>query len=219
MVKNIKKIIFLVLLAFGCCWILIGCSNQAGNTDIAASGEKTSNVAENDAALVQSAENVLIGTINGAEYYDIDPQIQVKRYAMQGAEWTAEELASQMLEQEVLYQKALAEGVTLPDEEVREYISTLRDNMALDEQGQALFRELCSEYGWTEDEYWDKSFETYKRGMIIGKYRQNLENIIMSDLKGGNMPDEDMTEALEKSYKKELEKIYKEYNVKLLYGK
>lgn len=201
----------LVLLAIACCLVLVGC-NGFNN-----SGEATQ--ATNGIQAAENADSVLIGTIDGEEYFDIDPEIQAERYSLQGAEWTPEEMAAQMLEQEVLYRTALDNGVEISDEEVEQYINTLKENMPLDEQGQALFLEMCKEYGCTEDEYWEKSFETYKRGMVIGKYRQILEDEITSDLTDANIPNEETANVIKQNYENELHKIYKEENVRLLYDK
>ena len=201
----------LVLLAIACCLVLVGC-NGFNN-----SGEATQ--ATNGIQAAENADSVLIGTIDGEDYFDIDPEIQAERYSLQGAEWTPEEMAAQMLEQEVLYRTALDNGVAVSDEEVEQYINTMKENMPLDEQGQALFLEMCKEYGWTEDEYWEKSFETYKRGMVIGKYRQILEDEITSDLKDANISNEKMENEIKQNYENELHKIYKEENVRLLYDK
>ena len=128
----IKKL--LVLLTVVCCFALFGCGgfNNSGEA----------NHATNDIQATENADSVLIGTIDGEEYFDIDPEIQVERYSLQGAEWTPEEMAAQMLEQEVLYRTALDNGVAVSDEEVEQYINTLKENMPLDEQGQALFLDI-----------------------------------------------------------------------------
>ncbi len=210
MTKKILFPIISVLFILVCVYAVISTNGITEN--------ENTYIAESDAKLVSEADNdVLLGTINGEEIYGMDPQVQADRYALQGAEWTAEEMAEKMLEREALYKQAIAENCLATNEEVDEYIELQRKNMPLDPEGYQLFLELCKAYGWSEDEYWQENWDVYQKSVSIGKYKSKLANSAENELKKANLTEDEFQTAKKKIVEQKEEDIYNKYNIKVLY--
>lgn len=88
-----------------------------------------------------------------------------------GVEKSEMEIISQLILEELLLKEAEKVGVVISDEEVRQYMDEVRVNMPNDKVGYDTFMLFIRNSGWTEDEYWIKSFPVYKKAYTIGKFR------------------------------------------------
>ena len=88
-----------------------------------------------------------------------------------GVEKSEMEIISQLILEELLLKEAEKVGVVISDEEVRHYMDEVRANMPNDKVGYDTFMLFIRNSGWTEDEYWIKSFPVYKKAYTIGKFR------------------------------------------------
>lgn len=78
-----------------------------------------------------------------------------------------------MKQREALYQEAIANGYTVTDEEVRQYINQLKDTVKTAQNSDAV-KKVISQFP-SEDAYWDYEFTVYKKDLPIQKYVANME--------------------------------------------
>ena len=81
------------------------------------------------------------------------------------------EAVKYMAEREALYQEALAQGFTVTDEEVWDYLDTLNETInQADNKEDAL--KIMEQFA-TEQDYWDFEFLVYQKNLPIQKYVQH----------------------------------------------
>ncbi len=176
-------------------------------------------VAEKDAELVRNANEVLIGKIDGEDYYAFDPQITQERYALLGGQAEPpEEQAERILKNEAAYRELTAMGKAVGDEELDEYISEQRRLMPEDEEGYDLFLKFCSAHEMTEEEYWQSVRELYRKNLTLANYETELRESLEQELIDEHRQDGKLYEAVDREVEKQFEKMYKKHKIKVLYG-
>ena len=103
-------------------------------------------------------------------------ELAQKFYEISGSDKeTAQKEAEQYQKQEnALYAKALEKGYTVTDEEVQEYLKTLKQTLSQAEN-HADIENVIKAYG-SEDEYWKYMFKVYQKDLPIQKYVSALED-------------------------------------------
>lgn len=76
-------------------------------------------------------------------------------------------------EHTALYAKAITEGYTVTDQEVYDYLETLKVTLS-DAENREDIEQLIQAYG-SEDEYWEYMFQVYQKDLPIQKYVADLE--------------------------------------------
>ena len=78
-----------------------------------------------------------------------------------------------MLRRDATYQRAIAAGYSVSDDEINDYLDDLKvtiNDSINSEEAQA----LISQFG-SEEEYWQHEFEVYKINLPIEKYLESLK--------------------------------------------
>lgn len=80
-----------------------------------------------------------------------------------------------LTEREELYQKAVDAGYSVTDEEVEEYLDSLKELIYSSENGEEQLA-ISMNYFENEDEYWDYEFLVYQKNLVIQKYNKDMDN-------------------------------------------
>lgn len=80
-----------------------------------------------------------------------------------------------LMEREELYQKAVDAGYSVTDEEVEEYLDSLKELIYSSENGEEQLA-ISMNYFENEDEYWDYEFLVYQKNLVIQKYNRDMDN-------------------------------------------
>jgi hypothetical protein len=80
-----------------------------------------------------------------------------------------------LMEREELYQKAVDAGYSVTDEEVEEYLDSLKELIYSSEDGEEQLA-ISMNYFENEDEYWDYEFLVYQKNLVIQKYNKDMDN-------------------------------------------
>lgn len=80
-----------------------------------------------------------------------------------------------LMEREELYQKAVDAGYSVTDEEVEEYLDSLKELIYSSENGEEQLA-ISKNYFENEDEYWDYEFLVYQKNLVIQKYNRDMDN-------------------------------------------
>lgn len=80
-----------------------------------------------------------------------------------------------LMEREELYQKAVDAGYSVTDEEVEEYLDSLKELIYSSENGEEQLA-ISMNYFENEDEYWDYEFLVYQKNLVIQKYNEDMDN-------------------------------------------
>lgn len=211
-----KKLVFLttclMVSVFTC-----GCTSIM-NAD---ASDENQYIAEHNAELVNNADEVLIATIDGEDYYDIDPAIQVQRSALQGKKCTVEEMTKQMVEEETLYRQAIKKGLEANDQQIKSYMDYQKEILPSDPEAEALFNEMVKSYGFNNaDEYWENEevYAIYKKMLSIGNYRESVIENTKIELNDIDLSTMDGQNALNNAVDEEIEQIVQNSNVIVKYA-
>ena len=211
-----NKLLLTICLAVSLC--AFGC---ARHIDADASDENQY-IAEHSAELVDNANDVLIATIDGVDYYDIDPAVQVERYALQGNDCTIEQMTMQMIEEETLYRKAIKEGLEATDQQIQSYMDYQKNALPNDPEAQSLFNEMVKSYGFNSaDEYWENEevYAIYKKMLSIGNYKEKIIEDAEKNLKDVDSNTIDGQNELNSVVDKKIKEIVENSNVIVQYHK
>ncbi len=80
-----------------------------------------------------------------------------------------------LMEREELYQKAVDAGYSVTDEEVEEYLDSLKELIYSSENGEEQLA-ISMNYFENEDEYWDYEYLVYQKNLVIQKYNKDMDN-------------------------------------------
>jgi hypothetical protein len=80
-----------------------------------------------------------------------------------------------LMKREELYQKAVDAGYSVTDEEVEEYLDSLKELIYSSEDGEEQLA-ISMNYFEDEDEYWDYEFLVYQKNLVIQKYNKDMDN-------------------------------------------
>ncbi len=80
------------------------------------------------------------------------------------------QILEKIIVKELLYQEAVAAGVTISDQTVQAEIEKIKSMLPKNKEGYQGFNDFLKESGLTEEEYWQVSFEFYKKAWTTGKY-------------------------------------------------
>lgn len=223
------KNFYIVVLAAVCCLFLAACgggqaddgANEASTQPPVANNLSDDAIAQRDAELAFEADEVLIGSINGKEYYGFDPEVQTERFNLQGSHYTVEETAEEMLRDYAMLQEGKKLGYEATDEEVDDVIADTKNAVheAHEEDGYNYFFQMIDAYGWAEDEYWEMIRSAYKERMTIMRYYHALEAEAIEKMSAEGLEDLEIREKLESTVDKKIQKMMEENDVKLLYDK
>jgi hypothetical protein len=86
------------------------------------------------------------------------------------------ELIDKIIEKEVIYQQALKENITVSDEEVNKALQEQKDAVYKNSQMNEDFKNLIQGKNISEEEYWGDVADSLKKGLIRGKYINELKD-------------------------------------------
>lgn len=170
----IFKLTVAIVLAVGInSYAAIGTQNNDTGTDakeLYQLGEKLAQIEDFEAQVVngneisneilESKADAICDSVTGSNREDVIENLQKN---------TSEDLA--------LYLKACDAGVVVTEEEVEQQITYIKENMS--ETSKKELGAILKGYGISEDEYWNKAYDEYKKNIIIQKY---LNEIINNDI-------------------------------------
>ena len=170
---NMKRKICSIILS-AVVLVSAGLTYAASSNDHIDLMEKLGRIFKNDAETSSTGEIYARGNSGGIiTAKDFEKAVQF--YLTAGNdETTAREKAEEyLLRRDALYQEAVANGYTVTDAEITEYLSELKetvDTAANKEDVYALMSQFDS-----EEEYWDYQFKIYRINLPIEKYIQALK--------------------------------------------
>ncbi|KGG80259.1 hypothetical protein Y919_07380 [Caloranaerobacter azorensis H53214] len=106
-----------------------------------------------------------------------DEAITLQRFKTVGAMLKTEDKnkITDFIVKHVLIKKLAREkGITVSDNEVKEYIQQIRTFIDNNDKAKEKFNVFLESFGFTEEEFWssDRTFEIYKSALLEGKYRE-----------------------------------------------
>lgn len=122
-------------------------------------------------------KSLILGYIYQSDISKEEMEYTTYFYMQQGYdEEEAKSKAKEYLtEREELYQKAVDAGYSVTDEEVEEYLDSLKELIYSSEDGEEQLA-ISMNYFENEDEYWDYEFLVYQKNLVIQKYNKDMDN-------------------------------------------
>lgn len=165
---------------FGLCMLLAGCilpilavtlekkdsEVEAGTTYRAAGKIVTEEVQAHEDDIVAEGDDIVV-TLD-------EVNIRSRLLTLDGKKVNKKDIVSDLVEKEVLYQKAVEEGYQVDEETVETQLGKLKEMLKTAENA-----ELIQEYikGFeSEEAFWDYQREKLEMNATIAAYEQNLEN-------------------------------------------
>ena len=122
-------------------------------------------------------KSLILGYIYQSDISKEEMEYTTYFYMQQGYdEEEAKSKAKEYLtEREELYQKAVDAGYSVTDEEVEEYLDSLKELIYSSENGEEQLA-ISKNYFENEEEYWDYEFLVYQKNLVIQKYNRDMDN-------------------------------------------
>ena len=122
-------------------------------------------------------KSLILGYIYQSDISKEEMEYTTYFYMQQGYdEEEAKSKAKEYLtEREELYQKAVDAGYSVTDEEVEEYLDSLKELIYSSEDGEEQLA-ISKNYFENEEEYWDYEFLVYQKNLVIQKYNRDMDN-------------------------------------------
>ena len=122
-------------------------------------------------------KSLILGDTSQGDISKEEMEYTTYSYMQQGYdEEEAKSKAKEYLtEREELYQKAVDAGYSVTDEEVEEYLDSLKELIYSSENGEEQLA-ISKNYFENEDEYWDYEFLVYQKNLVIQKYNRDMDN-------------------------------------------
>lgn len=108
---------------------------------------------------------------------DIDQAEKFYQMAGMGEASAKKEAVKYMAEREALYQEALSQGFTVTDEEVWDYLDTLKETIHQADNKEIALKMM--ERFASEQDYWDFEFLVYQKNLPVQKYVQHKRQEFM----------------------------------------
>ncbi|WP_427339899.1 SurA N-terminal domain-containing protein [Caloranaerobacter sp. DY30410] len=165
--KNVKFIIILCLLVLG---VAVGAS-KINSFDIFKKELKEIDSKVKDIEKDKTSRDVVLEIG--------DEAITLQRFKTVGAMLKTEDKnkITDFIVKHVLIKKLAREkGITVSDDEVKEYIQQIRTFIDSNDKAKEKFNVFLESFGFTEEEFWssDKTFEIYRSALLEGKYRKTF---------------------------------------------
>ena len=112
-----------------------------------------------------------------------------------------------MLQRDATYQRAIAAGYSVSDDEINDYLDDLKvtiNDSINSEEAQA----LISQFG-SEEEYWQHEFEVYKINLPIEKYLESLKQEYLQNSISTQSNNQEAEETIE-NYNRYIEEVQSE---------
>lgn len=112
-----------------------------------------------------------------------------------------------MLRRDATYQRAIAAGYSVSDDEINDYLDDLKvtiNDSINSEEAQA----LISQFG-SEEEYWQHEFEVYKINLPIEKYLESLKQEYLQNSISTQSNNQEAEETIE-NYNRYIEEVQSE---------
>ena len=112
-----------------------------------------------------------------------------------------------MLQRDATYQRAIAVGYSVSDDEINDYLDDLKvtiNDSINSEEAQA----LISQFG-SEEEYWQHEFEVYKINLPIEKYLESLKQEYLKNSISTQSNNQEAEETIE-NYNRYIEEVQSE---------
>ena len=112
-----------------------------------------------------------------------------------------------MLQRDATYQRAIAAGYSVSDDEINDYLDDLKvtiNDSINSEEAQA----LISQFG-SEEEYWQHEFEVYKINLPIEKYLESLKQEYLKNSISTRSNNQEAEETIE-NYNRYIEDVQSE---------
>lgn len=91
------------------------------------------------------------------------------------------EILDNIINRQVVYNKALKDGITVTDQEVSDAINAAKETLSSFPEQNAAFEENIKGLNLTDDQYWESVKPTYEKALICGKYKNSLKDKFAKD--------------------------------------
>lgn len=141
-----------------------------------------------------SDDKKIVATINGIDETEKGFNTYKTTMNQNGKKYSDKELLDKIIKKDVLYSKAIDEGLVATDKEIDACVDEAKKAIQQDENQYSFLKSYLKEMGLTEDEYWEGSKEVYKQSLSIGKLEDALrENYAEKDTENSNITDSKIT--------------------------
>lgn len=125
-----------------------------------------------------------------------------------GKKLSDKDILNKMIEQKLLYDKAVESGITVSDKEAKSALNSAIELLKQDTNQYAFMKNYISGLGMTEAKYWESMIQPYKEALTIGKFK----NVLKEDYKQKrNITDENKLDD-------EFKKYFDDYKKELING-
>lgn len=128
-----------------------------------------------------------------------------RRHELQGDDNSADLAKDYLLKREAMYQIALQNGCTVTDQEVADYIDSIKTSFQKAENYDD-FQAFLDGADMTIDEYWDSQYEVLKKELVVNQYVQPLQQALWE-----NANIEAGTEEAQQLWQEEYDRIAENY--------
>lgn len=128
-----------------------------------------------------------------------------RRQELQGDDNSADSAKEYLLKREAMYQLALQNGCTVTDQEVADYIDSIKTSFQKAENYDD-FQAFLDGADMTMDEYWDSQYEVLKKELVVNQYVQPLQQALWenADVEAG-------TEEAQRLWQEEYDRMAENY--------
>jgi len=128
-----------------------------------------------------------------------------RRQELQGDDNSADSAKEYLLKREAMYQLALQNGCIVTDQEVADYIDSIKTSFQKAENYDD-FQAFLDGTDMTMDEYWDSQYEVLKKELVVNQYVQPLQQALWenADVEAG-------TEEAQRLWREEYDRMAENY--------
>lgn len=128
-----------------------------------------------------------------------------RRHELQGDENSADSAKDYLLKREAMYQLAVQNGCTVTDQEVADYMDSIKASFQ-EAENYDDFQAFLDGAEMTMDEYWDSQYEVLKKELVVNQYVQPFQQALWE-----NANVEAGTEEAQRLWQEEYDRMAENY--------